>query len=761
MALPFDPEPDAIASDSAGIARLARIAMVWQTVRLFHPSVAANFDGWDGTLVRSLPGIRAAKNPEQLAAAVTSLLGVLRDPYTRVEREDGARAAAAVPVPVRATVRSDSTMVLELPTTGPYRAADSVELVRAGTLGAARAILDLRSPRTGDVDAVNALVERSGFVESLIATSLMVPGQRVRRVGVLPSAPSSFLSAIQIAAPFADAVSGILVQDGARLQAAGSRAPRIVVIANANTVFPGAVAALLLSGRASLVADGSTNDESLVTSVRIPIAPGIVVRIRTSVLAYGDTIVGLSADTVTARGEGPDAPSMRTALALVRSARQPRIAHMRPLPMLSFPIGTMELANDTTPYPYLGARLLAGFRVWSVMRTQHAHRESYDDDIDAVFERTIPRLEAARNRQQYATALSDLVASFDDSQVLLRGASREALFGPAVSPFRARLVEGRVIVTSSGSSLEAGAPPVGAELTMIDGFPTTAWLSEHRRSVAASNEWTRGRDLLRLMARGPAGAAIFRIRDATGPERALQVSRRPTAIFGMAAHVPERVRPFVARLGNDIAYLDLDRMDTDRADSALAGVANARAVVLDLRGTLNVTPDIILRRFATVPEFIAARIVRRAASAPCTAPLLRDAQRTCIDERSTTPVVLHTDTTGHYRGRLAVLIDERTQGEEEQLALALEAGANATLIGSSSAGAAATPVTMSLPGGLALQFPVDELRRADGGQLHRVGLTPVVEVRPTVRGVRAGQDEVLDRAQQWLQAQLDGPRRRR
>jgi hypothetical protein len=53
------------------------------------------------------------------------------------------------------------------------------------------------------------------------------------------------------------------------------------------------------------------------------------------------------------------------------------------------------------------------------------------------------------------------------------------------------------------------------------------------------------------------------------------------------------------------------------------------------------------------------------------------------------------------------------------------------------------------------------VRRGDGGQVQRLGITPSVSLRPTVRSVRNGGDEVLERAHQWLLQQLDPPPRRR
>jgi hypothetical protein len=52
--------------------------------------------------------------------------------------------------------------------------------------------------------------------------------------------------------------------------------------------------------------------------------------------------------------------------------------------------------------------------------------------------------------------------------------------------------------------------------------------------------------------------------------------------------------------------------------------------------------------------------------------------------------------------------------------------------------------------GLWFTFTGHDVRHADGRQLQRVGLTPQILAEPTIAGIRAGKDEVLDRAVQWL-----------
>jgi C-terminal processing protease CtpA/Prc len=58
--------------------------------------------------------------------------------------------------------------------------------------------------------------------------------------------------------------------------------------------------------------------------------------------------------------------------------------------------------------------------------------------------------------------------------------------------------------------------------------------------------------------------------------------------------------------------------------------------------------------------------------------------------------------------------------------------------------------TLSVPGGIAIGFSGQSVRFPDGKQLQRVGLNPDVEIKPAIKGIQEGRDEVLDRAIQYL-----------
>lgn len=753
---PDDPEPPAAASDSAGIARLMRLSYVWHLASLHHPAVAVRGAPLDSAFIRAVTLVRRANDPAQLELAYTRLLASLNDPLSRVEREGDSVAVGTAPVvtTTNAERTGDSILVLQLPSAARYEESAAVGVRQALTNVPARVVLDLRASAPGaNADSIDAFVARTQLAERLASVPFTISGKRVRRVGGAREDAGRWT--------FDDSWLG---RDGALVTPINAAPRRIVVLANEHTVMPRAVLGLLATGRATLVAEGAVRDDALVPSVRMPIGAGLVVRLRTGELLHADGSGGLVPDTVVARAAAASdsAPALRAAVAMLRSGRfvrASRLASVRPR-------ASLPGYYDTDPYPFMGSRVLGAARVWSAMRARHAHRDLYDDDIDDVFERALPRFEAARYATEYASALVSFVSSFDDAQVTLRGATVDTVRGMASLPFRVRWADGRAVITDVVANEDTRALDIraGQEVVAVDGYPIPAWLQERRRAVSAPNDWSRQHQMAELMSRGAPGASLVRLRDVTGRERQLNVPRRAENV-ALLAQVERPWQPAAIPLSNGIVYLDVNRLTEQTVADALQRHRSARAWVLDLRGALADSSTVgatVLRAVRERDVAVVARELHRYQSAPCLTLSLREQAAQCPDERETRSRVSRGDTTGRYTGRLVALVDERTSGAMERLALQLEATTGITFIGSSTAGSPAEAVSLPLPGGLTLGVPAAELRRADGSQWQRVGIAPVVDARLTLRSYRSGTDEVLQRAQEWLVQQLDGrPGRRR
>jgi C-terminal processing protease CtpA/Prc len=99
-----------------------------------------------------------------------------------------------------------------------------------------------------------------------------------------------------------------------------------------------------------------------------------------------------------------------------------------------------------------------------------------------------------------------------------------------------------------------------------------------------------------------------------------------------------------------------------------------------------------------------------------------------------------------YKGKVVVLIDDRAISQAEHTCLFLSEAAGATFVGSPTHGANGDITALRLPGALRMWFTGQEIRWVDGRQLQKVGVQPHITVRPTIGGIRARKDEVLDRA---------------
>jgi hypothetical protein len=75
-------------------------------------------------------------------------------------------------------------------------------------------------------------------------------------------------------------------------------------------------------------------------------------------------------------------------------------------------------------------------------------------------------------------------------------------------------------------------------------------------------------------------------------------------------------------------------------------------------------------------------------------------------------------------------------------------------IGSPTTGANGDVTGFIAPGNIRIPFSGHDVRWPDGRQLQRVGLVPDIEAHPTIQGIRAGRDEILERGNENLGSRL-------
>ena len=100
----------------------------------------------------------------------------------------------------------------------------------------------------------------------------------------------------------------------------------------------------------------------------------------------------------------------------------------------------------------------------------------------------------------------------------------------------------------------------------------------------------------------------------------------------------------------------------------------------------------------------------------------------------------------YYKGKVIILINEQTQSSAEYTTMALRNAPEATVIGSTTAGADGNVSKIVLPGGIRTMFSGIGVYYPDGRETQRVGIIPDVWKEPTIQGIKGGKDEVLQLA---------------
>ena len=175
----------------------------------------------------------------------------------------------------------------------------------------------------------------------------------------------------------------------------------------------------------------------------VPLADGLSAAVRVGERVDDDGLVRPRADVeVPADADsGPDGPAVRAAVAFLKDP-----SGLKRPPRAKEPAAAFRWRADPThaadPYPDREHRLLALFRLWSVVDHFFPYKHLTDEDWSVQLARFLPRFEAAKDAREYALTVAELVAQFRDGHGFVRSAALDAYFGPAVPGVRLRMVEG-------------------------------------------------------------------------------------------------------------------------------------------------------------------------------------------------------------------------------------------------------------------------------------------------------------------------------
>lgn len=714
--------------DALRIERLTGLCRVWGAVKFFHPYLAYRDIDWDAALVGAIPLVNGATSAEDFGKAVTQMLSALDDPATRLldpaEPEEWEVAFPAV-------VSEGDPMLLWQDEVAVLQASQLTSLPYGPELS------ELLGKWFDEMEKATALIlDLRGSGGYYVGVALANMARRLLEGEALqPAFRSRMHSGYTTDGGGSGGYSsGFYLTDA--LPIAGTGGPLaskpLAAILDAAAGTPGWVLALQ-ADRARVIFAGDAG--VIAPSEILELAEGLRVQMRTSELILPDGSVGFVPDSVTEPGPSGDdyfaSPAMTAALEAVAShAPRPAVGSVSQGPITPY---RREKRYEDSPYPDAEHRLLALFRYWTIMNLFFPYKEHLDRPWSETLAEGIPLMEAAGDETEYALALASVIAQSRDTHCFLYSEAFQRWMGATVPPMIVRLVEGRTVVTHLAEPVAGLA--VGDVVLSVDGQTTESRRDRLRPYIAASTAQAMEWRLHNVLFAGEADSdAALEIEGTDGTATTVTVRRSQGYV-----PAPDRPLPVFGVLPSGFGYFDLARLMPHEVDDAFEAVRETPALIIDDRCYPNGTAWAIAPRLADGP--VAGALFRR--------PEPRSPDPDFVHEFRFMQTLPASDK-WRYKKPVVMLINGEAISQAEHTCLLIDAACQPTFIGSATNGANGDVTTIQLPGGVRTMFSGHDVRHADGRQLQRVGVQPHIEVHPTIAGIRAGRDEVLDAAVAFL-----------
>jgi C-terminal processing protease CtpA/Prc len=687
--------------------RLVALAHLDAAIRYFHPQVATGVTSWDSLFAANAVRIADAATQADYERAVAGLVDGLGDPATHVVagNDDGWASRWA----------RDSTLVVSAV---PRARADA----RLGaSIAKARAVVvDLRG--------VAGPVAEAALARVLLRHPVTAPPQRTLVYSGFPSV--SFKSGYGLT---------WRVVIGERFDGAATTDPRVAFLVDARSILPALTLALRTEGRGAVVGVAVDSVRVAAERHRVLMGENVFVDVR-----LGDRVThgsgALGPDTVIGAAARDAALIVARDWAQRSLTRVPAGAQIDTLAEVT-PPSPPSSEEWRSAYPTVGYRILAAARLWDTIHLFYPYKDLMGESWDGALRAALPAFERAQDPLSYAQAIAEFASHIHDTHVSVASSTLRAFLGVVPIGAAARLIENQLVITRIADSSAARAGLVAGDVVVdVDGESVTARIARLTPYLASSTPQALRARLERILLSGPdTTPARLIVHGANGVKRTVVVPRSPSYALRLQKH---RTGSIIRILPGNIGYADLDRLTPTMVDSMFRVLANTKAIVFDDRGYPLGTAWSLAKRLNIHPESTtAARFRRLVVPSP-------DTTRTTV--YSFDQPLPPADNATKYSGHTVTLIDERTISQAEHTGLFLEAANGTTFIGSPTMGANGDVTDVALPGLILVTFSGHDVRHADGRRLQRLGLQPQVTVTPTISGIRAGHDEVLETALKYV-----------
>ncbi len=405
------------------------------------------------------------------------------------------------------------------------------------------------------------------------------------------------------------------------------------------------------------------------------------------------------------------------------------------------PIFTNEEAYSNDDYPDVEYRLVSLYRYWNIIEYYFPYKYLIEEDWDAVLKEFVPKFIEASNEKEYKLTTLELITRINDThaQIISKEPILNEFWGENYAPLIIQFVEDKPTVTGyynddlgKDSGLE-----IGDVITEINGQPIEEILDEKLKYIPASNYTTKLRDIAnKLLRTKESNIDVQYVRNGETYNRKVKTYNREK-MDAADVNLYQQDKLSYEQISDDIAYIYPGSLKKGEITEIKSKLDNTKGLIIDLR---SYPSDFIVY---TLGEYLL----------PAPTPFVKLTSGSIKQPglfTKRTELKVGENNKNAYQGKVVILINELTQSQAEFTAMAFRTAPNATVIGSTTAGADGNISRFTLPGGIKTSITGLGIYYPDGTETQRVGIVPDMTVKPTIKGLKENKDEVLEKAIQII-----------
>lgn len=397
---------------------------------------------------------------------------------------------------------------------------------------------------------------------------------------------------------------------------------------------------------------------------------------------------------------------------------------------------THENSYESMKYPDTGYRLLSLYRYWNMIQYFFPYKDIIGKDWEQVLTAYVPRFLNAKNEKEYLLASLELIAEVNDSHAYAWTSSDPTLtqyYGSREAISHIQFVKDEAVVTSFfNDTLDRNhGLEIGDVITRIDNRSMKSIIQSRISVTAGSNRQAQLRDIARrLLYSNNESIRIKYKRD--GRPRKTTLKTFPQEEMNRYFHLKPYTDTCFRLITPQIAYLFPGLLEKGDFQRLWNEVKNTKGLIIDMRF------------YGSEYLFDVANYLM-----PAPQEFVKFTKCNTIVPGAfigTPAVKIGMSNEDYYKGKVIVLVNENTQSSGEYMTMAFSKCPDVRVIGSKTAGADGNVSLIVLPGGIHTMISGIGVFYPDGGQTQRVGVRIDEIVEPTIEGIKAGRDEVLERA---------------